>query len=1085
MTDGHIFISYSTADALEFARQLADELAGGEDKFIKTWFDKRDIDPARDWDDQIVEGIRACKCMLFVMTRDSTAPGSVCKNEWTYALKYKKPVAPLRLHRDVEQPFGLGNRQWIDFTGEFEAGLAKTRRFIRRLDSPAGQLDALKDRLADAQRDLRRAEEADQPRIRAEIDELNEQLKRQAEIVQNPQAAAEKTRQNIESGLERERRPEQPAARQAFTRFINPPPGITPHYFQDRLIETQQMVSFLKDEAQRLLTIVGRAGIGKTAMVCRLLKALENGELPDGLGALKVDGIVYLSETGSHKINFANIFADLSKLLPPESREPLEAWYKDPQTASGDKMRALLDAFPGGRVMLLLDNFEPLVDPESLNLRDGELGEALKALLCGPHHAVKVLITTRIAPRDLALCEPGRQQPLSLDEGLTSPYAENVLREMDRDGRLGLKNAPEALLNQVREKTRGYPRALEAFYAILSVDRYTTLAELLEMKLPGEVVEKLVGEAFSRLDPTAQKVMQALAVFNRPVTPAALDYLLQPHQPGIDSAPGLNRLVNMHFARREAGRYYLHPADREYAFGLIPVDAPLTTPPQEQGRFAAFTQHDLTQRAADYFAQARKPRAEWKKLDDLAAQLAEFDLRCAAGAYDTAAQVMEDIDYEYLLKWGHYSLLIKLYELVRGKISDPRLEQRCLNELGLAYDSIGQTQKAISYYEEALSVVRARKDRGYEGVLLGNLGNCYYALGQTGRAVELYEQALAIRREIGDRRGEGSNLTGLGNCYADLGQTGRAIEYYEQALAIQREIGDRRGEGSALGNLGNCYYALGQTGRAVELYEQALAIRREIGDRRGEGSNLTGLGNCYADLGQTGRAIEYYEQALAIQREIGDRRGEGSDLNNLGSCYGELGDFPRALEYYELALANAREIGNRYGEAKRLRGMADILIDQARYAQALPLLQESLKIGAELNSPEVNSEAYYDLALAHLYAGDLPAARAAAEQARQYDWPQNNPAVLALLGLIAGRQKDLSAAAEAFSAALTQAEGLLAHTPDHYAALEAQALALAGLGKIEEARAAYQAARALNSGSGVVQRATRLLDQLEGIARFW
>src|SRR3712207_7099478 len=46
----------------------------------------------------------------------------------------------------------------------------------------------------------------------------------------------------------------------------------------------------------RLMTVVGRGGIGKTAMVCRLLKSLEGGRLPDEGGDLSVDGIVYLSE---------------------------------------------------------------------------------------------------------------------------------------------------------------------------------------------------------------------------------------------------------------------------------------------------------------------------------------------------------------------------------------------------------------------------------------------------------------------------------------------------------------------------------------------------------------------------------------------------------------------------------------------------------------------------------------------------------------------------------------------------------------------------------------------------------------------
>ena len=98
-----------------------------------------------------------------------------------------------------------------------------------------------------------------------------------------------------------------------------------------------------------------------------------------------------------------------------------------------------------------------------------------------------------------------------------------MLRAFDPDGQLGLKTAPDELLDQVWQRTRGFPRALEAVVAILAADRDTTLPELLAQTAgsPGIVMEVLVAEAFSRLDGLAQQVMQALAIYPVPVPPVA------------------------------------------------------------------------------------------------------------------------------------------------------------------------------------------------------------------------------------------------------------------------------------------------------------------------------------------------------------------------------------------------------------------------------------------------------------------------------------------------------------------------------------------------------------------------------------
>lgn len=995
-------ISYSPIDAEALAIALARGLEAGTPA-LPAWIEQRDLAPGQDRYDTIAEAIRACDSLLVLISRESMADPDL-KDDWVRALRYKKPVIPILLHHDADARAQLADRRPIDFTGAFAPALAQLRARLQALSTPAGALQALQDRLADAQRSLRRATNtAQRARIQADIAQLDQDIADQQRVIADPSGAAAQVEERIAAGLERERQPQQPPAGVSSTRFINPPPASAPAYFQDRYEETRLVGMFLQDESIRLISIVGRGGIGKTAMVCRLLKGLERGQLPDDTRSLSVDGIVYLSNLGSRRVNLHTLYADLCKLLPDSTAARLDVLYKNPQASTTVKMEALLAQFSSGRTIVLLDNFEDVIDQQTFAIRDAELNEALHALLHAPQHAIKVILTSRVAPRALLLEQPGKQRRLDLDEGLPSPYAENILRAMDADGKAGLRDAPEALLAEARERTRGYPRALEALFAILSADRDTTLSDILSDTaglLPENVIRDLVGEAYCRLDPIARQVLQALAVYNRPVSPTPVDYLLQPYLPGANSAPVLNRLVNMQFARREGRRYYLHPVDRAYAFERIPEGSEADRE-AEQPSFSRFA---LLHRGAEYFKQARTPEESWKTIEDLRPQLIEFELRYAGRDYDAAAEVLLDFDFDYLLLWGHYRPMAEMHERLQGKINDSQLKQWSIGNLGTAYRRMGQFQRAIDCYQQALACARAMQDRPGEDVWLGNLGRAY----------------------------------------ADLGQIAKAMRCYERALEIDREVDDRNGEWIDLYNLGNSYLALGETDRATAYYEQSLKIAREIEDLNGEEANLGKLGSCYAILGQTDRALDYHQRALVV----------------------------------------ARGLRTRNGMAKHLANLALGLIDQQRYAEAIQRASESVNTADEMNSPHRSNQSAHSLALAQLYAGNLPAARTAAEVARKHDDPENNHNVLALLGLIALLHGDGITAHESFAAAMRRANTLLAHTPQLYNALDAKGLALCGLALIEgnqhlpAAIEAYRAARAINKDAGAVARVLRLFDAL-------
>jgi hypothetical protein len=223
---GHFYISCSSIDGLDFAKRLAARLARGEPSF-RVWIEEEQLHPGIvPRDVQIDDAIKTCKCMLFIMTNDSVNYNSQCTPEWYAALKYKRPIIPIRLHRETEAPFRLRPLPHVDFTISFDTGLASLRTQLSWLDTPEAALQALEHRLAVAQHDLPRAEPQEQLRIEGEIQELERQIADQRRLVEDPEGASRRTKDRIDKGLEHERKAEHPAMSQSRAKFIYRPPMI-------------------------------------------------------------------------------------------------------------------------------------------------------------------------------------------------------------------------------------------------------------------------------------------------------------------------------------------------------------------------------------------------------------------------------------------------------------------------------------------------------------------------------------------------------------------------------------------------------------------------------------------------------------------------------------------------------------------------------------------------------------------------------------------------------------------------------------------------------------------------------------------
>lgn len=575
-------------------------------------------------------------------------------------------------------------------------------------------------------------------------------------------------------------------------RFINPLPQHIEGRHIGRDSQREQIRQLLLDNT-RLVSIYGRAGIGKTALACKVLHDLQQTNA--------FDGMVFLSAT-STGITLGRILSDFNRLLgdtpPPDNPNTLY------------RITHLLDRLSTGRYILLLDNLEHLQDPITHTLTDDDM-QAFFQVALSQGSTLRVLVTSRYPlnlPRNIKIWE----RVVALEHGLPIDEGVQLLRHSDPDGTASLRDADPNTLHQLVERTHGLPRALEAIVGLLLESPLTTPDDLLDdpSLLSIELGEMFIQGVIDTLQPDVVQALELVSLFERSVPLRILEKFVQPHV-GKSIKPVLNRLIRAYFLSYNPDNQTvaMHPIDRQYCYERVPNDQRIGLHRQIATLYAEEFIHDDTH----------------ANLNDLTPALSSFYHRVRGQDYDEAATTLLQLDADYMRLWGSYAELADGYAQIVAHITAPELQRRATLRYGEALRRIGRINDAIAQFERAHAQSQQADDTQHMADALGYLGWSNYDTGNFSAASNYWQQALVIYREIGDRYGEGDLLGGLGWVSYLMGAYDEALTHIQAAFRIFGELGNQLYRiGMNIGDSGVIRAAQGDYEQAIKNLRESLSI---------------------------------------------------------------------------------------------------------------------------------------------------------------------------------------------------------------------------------------------------------------------
>lgn len=290
-----------------------------------------------------------------------------------------------------------------------------------------------------------------------------------------------------------------------------------------------------------------------------------------------------------------------------------------------------------------------------------------------------------------------------------------------------------------------------------------------------------------------------------------------------------------------------------------------------------------------------------------------------------------------------------------------------LDAMLLVFDILGLMQMACEFCRSAgQHLAREGLKTPAERIVAARVqaleGVAEFRLGNFARARELTESALAVMvAEQASPWVLGHTHTFLGGAYFGLGDLERTLAEFHCALDAYTAVNSAWGCATALGNIAEMYMLWGAEVQALDYAERAQLLAEPTGNPYLLAHNTYRLAVLLTGAGDYPAAQHFQQASLRYARQLNYACGEGMAMASLGDIAFATGDFTEAERRFADAVELHRTAGNWMDEARALVRQAEATLALDQLEMCRTLLHTALRKAVQADAATVQIDALFQV----------------------------------------------------------------------------------------------------------------------------